>query len=252
MSEIAYKLPVIETIKSSWQQVKGAKAAFFSAFMCFFIIEFTRGFIEGLRSEAVIPNNALVTIIMICLMLIGSFLQCGIIYMGVKRALGLPVHFAMIKSISLGIFLRVLGFGFLSLCVLLPALALIILASWQGTEIGLAPPAPGSLRGVTELVIAIFYMIGYLLYIYLSTRLSLGLACVIADKINPWRAIKLSFKATKSNVCRLLALFFISALIVVLSLIPLGIGLIWSIPYAYTAYGMVYKNLVSARSLILT
>ena len=74
--------------------------------------------------------------------------------------------------------------------------------------------------------------------IYLSSVI------VIAEKANPWAAIKLSFEATRSHFWALLGLIFINV-VIIFAAIATVIGLIWAIPYVFINYGIIYNKLIS-------
>ena len=69
------------------------------------------------------------------------------------------------------------------------------------------------------------------------------MAFVLDKKANPWQALKLSFRATRSNYWPLLGLVMVEFGIVIASALSLGIGLIWTAPLLLILYGMVYKKL---------
>src|SRR5205085_143591 len=78
---------------------------------------------------------------------------------------------------------------------------------------------------------------------YLLVRLMLSIAFVLEQNVNPWRAIVLSFHATRCNFWRLFGWYIAIWIIMMISIIPLGIGLIWTLPLIYISYGMIYKTL---------
>jgi uncharacterized membrane protein len=90
----------------------------------------------------------------------------------------------------------------------------------------------------------LLFLISTSMLIYISVRLSLSIGLILTEEISPWQAIVKSFKATRANFWRILAVFLIEILIIILGLIPFGIGLIWTLPFALTCYGVIYQRLI--------
>jgi uncharacterized membrane protein len=74
-------------------------------------------------------------------------------------------------------------------------------------------------------------------------RLYLALPITIAEKVWPWTAISESFASTKGHVWQLILLLALNIGIFIVSCIPLGLGLIWALPYGLINLGMVYRML---------
>jgi uncharacterized membrane protein len=101
-----------------------------------------------------------------------------------------------------------------------------------------------SLGAVASALLRIVWLV---LFYAIVFRLILGKAFVIAKQMGPLEALKASFAATKGNVWNLIGVMVISMLILFVSAIPFGIGLIWSLPYIFINYGEVFKRLVTTR-----
>ena len=101
---------------------------------------------------------------------------------------------------------------------------------------------------IYQITSVICYILGIGSAVYLMLRLYVATPLVIMQKANPWAAIKHSFSATKHHVLALFVLIIANILIFMISLIPLGIGLIWSLPYLLISYGVIYERLVSSQS----
>lgn len=71
---------------------------------------------------------------------------------------------------------------------------------------------------------------------------------LIVDKgLSPWQAMETSRKAVHKIWWRLIGLFIVMGLIFVVSLVPLGIGLIWTWPMFIILTGVVYRHLFGAE-----
>src|SRR5207247_234690 len=136
------------------------------------------------------------------------------------------LHYTMVTHVfDIGLFFKMIGLYILQFIVLLPAVILIVLPEIIQT---IFVPSPG---GIFKLITAVVYILAIILMFFLLMRMYLTRALVIDQKINPWRAMKLSFRATKSKVWRLIGLTIVNAVILIISMIPIGIGLIWTLPY---------------------
>lgn len=267
---------VFETIKTAWQQVQGTKRAYWSVWLLMVLADVFFGSIHFATLLAAPLFNAY-TITTVILILINTvnyiifyILSWGLLYIGVQRAFNQPVRFATIKHVfDIKLFFKMLGVFILEFLILLPALCLIV---WPTVyEQFIANPVILT-HHLFSLSVAVSYIVGLVLFVYLTTRFHLGVIITIVEKCNPWTAIQLSFKATKSKVWKLLGLFllnslmiaaglilFVTALLVlphvthelastklallIVSALPM-IGFIWLLPYVVINMGVVYKRLV--------
>jgi hypothetical protein len=242
MNNYSNKLPIFATIKASWEKVSGAKKPLWGVLLCMFVAHLLA---TGLHKLTITSNAEPISIgvLLIALTLILLCIHCGLIYMGVRRAMDLPIQFNMVKElINVSIIFRMIGLGILSFAILLPAAFFIILPNC--ISLPNAFGAPENTISVMQLISAVCFVIGVVLAVYLGCRMILAPAFVIVGSSGPWDAIKSSYKATKSSVWQILCFTIVNLTILIVSAIPLGIGLIWSLPYNIIAYGMIYKQLV--------
>lgn len=66
---------------------------------------------------------------------------------------------------------------------------------------------------------------------------------LLVDKnLTIWQAMETSRKATWQHLCKIIGLFFLFSIILIISSIPFGIGLIWTLPAMYIGtYGLLYR-----------
>lgn len=232
MTEPSYLLPVWETISIAWEKVKGTKASIWAALILIFLI------IGGLAILSVTAKHFLPSLsvaIDIITQVISFLLQMGMLYIGIQRAFDLPVSYTqMFRALQPAIAIRLIGVYLLETLLLIPFMAISfggygILVYTQSSSI---------------IISAILMFIGFIGIFYLAFRLSLCIAFVLDKGSNPWQAIKQSYASTRSNIWRIVAVLIIETIILIISVIPLGIGLIWSLPFAAILYGVVYKNLM--------
>ena len=143
----------------------------------------------------------------------------------------------LFKAFSLDQAFRIIGLYLLELVIFIPPAILAFLGGFI---------APQSFPGATALSIVLIAVAAFLA-ITLAIRLMLAIGLVLDQNLNPWPAIKMSFVSTKGNELRILALILIQLVIVVISAIPFGLGLIWTLPFSLITYGIIYKRLVSPQ-----
>ena len=97
------------------------------------------------------------------------------------------------------------------------------------------------------LLVTIFTMLGFMALIlpgiYLAVSYSFTLPLIADKKLGVWEAMELSRKTITKQWFRFFGLGLLAGLVIVISAIPLGIGLIWSIPALYLTYGLIYHRL---------
>ncbi len=252
MSENAIRLSIPETMKASWEKVSGSKSTIWSVLICIIIVRLIVAGINKLvyasNGEPIVAAGPLLlgSIAILLLTFLAIILQWGLAYIAVQRAMDVPIQFNMLKQVfNFRIILRMIGVTIVGFIIMLPAAIFLFLPSYLNS---LTDP---NLMQLIKLVSALSNIAGFIFSIwgvYLNFRLLLVAALILVKRVPLWRAIKLSFKATKSNVWRMLGLVIVNVLLLLVSAIPLGIGLIWSLPYSLIAYGMIYKNLFIART----
>jgi hypothetical protein len=97
------------------------------------------------------------------------------------------------------------------------------------------------------IAMTILMVIGFILLIIPGVYLAVSYAFVytlIVDKgLGVWEAMELSRKTVTQQWFKFFGLSLLTGIIIILSALPLGIGLIWSIPTTYIAYGLLYHRL---------
>lgn len=228
-------LSIGDVLKSAWEKVNGAKKTICIAFI---IVCFITYALNAFQTN-IIPAYPLLKkpTAFIC-SLINVLLQAGFLYIGIERALDQPISYQMIfRGFEPGFALRVIGLYLLKIIIILPAAFLV------GFTINLTAAAFASSDRLMEVASLSACALAMLLLLYVALRLFIGMGFVIDKKVSPWRAVKLSFQSTRSNVLNLAALACLELILLAASIIPLGIGLIWSVPLALIMYGMIYRKL---------
>ena len=100
---------------------------------------------------------------------------------------------------------------------------------------------------ITYLLMIILTGIGFLLLIlpgiYLVVAYQMAMPLVVEKNLSPWEALEASRKSITHNWFKYFGLLIVVSIIVMISILPLGIGLIWSLPLAIVTYGIVYVKM---------
>lgn len=227
-------LPIQDSISTAWQRVRGAKGTIWAAIGMLVLVAI--GFcILTYIGKAILPASK--PVINFIGQIFNFLLQLGLLYIGIKRALDLPIRYTMVfHALNLALAAKLILLYILETIIMLPvALIFLILPSM----LIVVPHSPDALR----LVVAFCYLIGIIGMIYLMIRMILALAFVLDKNMGAWDAIKSSFAATKKNVWRLIGIVIVKICAILLGVITLGIGLIWAIPFVTILYGVIYTKL---------
>ena len=235
MTDTAYSLPVLDTLNTAWEKVKGAKGTFWAVLAIVFAVQLVAGFFTSMLK----PSNDFSLLFLGAISLaVGVFIMIvtwGLMYIGIQRAAGQPVQYRMVwYAFDLKLFFNMIGLYVLQILIMACVTTLLWLSSFLANN-------------VNGLLAIIVYIIWVVLFIHVVLRMYLAKAFVIAKQVGPIDAIKASFAATKGNVWRLIGVTMAAMLVLIVSAIPFGIGLIWSLPFIFIAYGELFKRLVTTR-----
>lgn len=100
---------------------------------------------------------------------------------------------------------------------------------------------------LTYLLMGLMIILGLMLFIipgiYLMVAYSLALVLVVDKDLGPWEALETSRKAIHKCWFSVLGLWVLLGLILVVAMIPMGIGLIWALPLTMLCVGVLYRNI---------
>ena len=198
-----YDFDIGEVMREAWGLTRGMKASFWGAAVIVYAVIFVLAFLGSAVAGKHLVLSVLWNILFGAMM---PVLIVGILMMGVRRAAGLPISFATAFSCidrAAPLFLA----GLLSTFLTYLGLLLLII--------------PG-----------IYLSIGYMMTYPL-----------IADRrLGPWEALETSRKAITRRWFQFFGLLIVVGLLVALSALPLGIGLIWTAPWSINVIGVVYRR----------
>ncbi|WP_419533208.1 hypothetical protein [Endozoicomonas sp.] len=97
------------------------------------------------------------------------------------------------------------------------------------------------------ILMTILIVIGFLLLIlpgiYLAIAYMLAIPLVVDKKMGIWEALETSRKAVTKRWFSIFGLTLLIMLINAIAMIPLGLGLIWTVPMSTIAFGILYRNI---------
>jgi hypothetical protein len=230
----SYELPIEETLKTSWNKVSGSKGTIWIAFILCIVIAFVLGMIDQFLLTSAPKIEPLYNFVM---SIVTTLLNLGLVYIGIRRAQDLPISYSFIfHTLHFRLGLKLIGLYILQgLICLIPVLLMVTgVILYQQHSV---------------LISTLLFAIGMIAVLYLSFKLILAMGFVLDKEIGPIDAIKLSFRGTRSNFWRIVIIFILQSLFLILCTIPLGIGLIWGIPFAVINYGNIYKNLSTKNTM---
>ncbi len=203
-------LSIGRILDESWRRTRGLKGPVWGAYLLILLVI---GVFNGLVGMTVgaMGHGAVAVGFAVAAQISVSLLfypfMAGIMMMGVYRAVDLPVSCKM-------------AFGFLGFVV--P----VLLASF---------------------LVGVFTVIGFMLLVIPGIYLSVAYLCVlpliIDKKMGVWEAMETSRKGVSEHWFTVFLVYLIIGFIVMISAIPMGIGLIWTVPMMVAAGGIVYRDI---------
>jgi len=200
-------------LKEAWVMTKGVKGSIWGGIFLMFLILFGVGSaaVFLLPSAGAPAGGTGAAWVNIVTQLIGTVLSmtllAGLINIGVKRVAGKQYSWRLVFS-GFGRLTQVIIAGFLMTLLICSGFFLLVL--------------PG---------------------IYLTVGYSMALPLIIDRRLGPWDAMELSRKTIHEKWWPIFGLYLLMYLIYFVSTIPLGIGMIWTVPMFFTLTGVLYRLL---------
>lgn len=242
MNDLAPALPIMDTIKLAWAKTDGVKGTFWAALGTLVLVVIGINILSGIFHFISPGLGGFVSFLGQILLFV---LSMGLLYLGIQRARGLPINYKMIFNVlETRTVLCLIGLYFLQGLMIIAPIAIIMgvaLTFTRQIQDGQVAFSP-----ILSLVIIFVSLLAF----YLGIRLFMSMGFVLDRKANPLDAVMMSFKATKYHVWALAAIFILQFAILAISAIPFGIGLIWTLPFAYVIYGVLYNKLSAATPMI--
>lgn len=216
-----YKFSIRATLSEAWNKTSGAKWPIHLAFLYYFLVMLAIvivGVIAGAALTAAPaigdPSGsvAIQLLLQIGINLITLPMIVGIIMMGIQRSVNAPIN-----ANSVFMYFSKMFNLFLTLIIM-------------------------------YIMITIGFILLILPGIYLSVAYYMALPLVVEKGMSPWQALETSRKAVSRRWFRILGFLIVVSIILAISIIPFGIGLIWSLPLFIIAYGIIYRNMFGVES----
>lgn len=216
-----YSIQLADILSDAWQKTKGVKRYVLGAgaimyaiiFAVVFVVTLVTLFASGSDPEQAGAMAALIqVIIQLVMMAIALPFSAGIFVMCLKQVQGQKPDFSDLFSC----------FG-----------------------------KTGTLL-LSMILMYIMIILGYLLFIlpgiYLSFAYVMAIPLIVDKDMGAWEALETSRKAVTKHWFSLFGFFIVLSIIMVVSMLPLMIGLIWAIPLMAVSVALVYKEIFGISS----
>lgn len=243
---MTYKLPVFASIADAWHKVHGVKGVFFLGFLLMVLFDRMSHSLTNIVNAAVTPSFDLVmaALASVILSVMGTLLSMSMVYIGVERAYDKSIKATMLGyGFSFMLFIKLIGCYILIAIPLIVPLFFLFLPAQFSPEWGALTHWLAGLSYVLCIIFALYY-------IFLINRLFIAPTLVIVENLNPWAAIKRSYRLTKSNVWRLIGLTIFMIIMMMIGILTLGIGFIWTIPLTMILNGVIYRRFVESSGVV--
>lgn len=213
-----YDFAIGRVLNESWERTKGLKSSFWAAGAILLVTVFVLGAAIGGGSALLIGNGdataGVLTSLLIQLVIIAVMypFMAGILMLGIERSVDLPLSY---KSV----------FGYFAYT--LPLLGVAILMS---------------------VLITVGFILLIIPGIYLSLAYMFAVPLVVEKNLGIWDAMETSRKAVTSHWFKLFFLFLIMGIILVISAIPFGLGIIWTYPMMVAMMGVLYRDIFGVET----
>ncbi|WP_419833872.1 hypothetical protein [Endozoicomonas atrinae] len=202
-----YQVSIGSILSEAWDKTGGAKWTIHLAMAIYFGIVILLAIAAAIPALIVPEGVFLEIIIQLAMMAITTPLWAGVYMIGLRRSVNAPIRAGQVLDYF---------------SVTLPLFGLYLLMS-------------------------ILILIGFILLIlpgiYLSIAYMLAIPLVADKKMGIWEALETSRKAVTKRWFSVFGLTLLIMLINAIAMIPLGLGLIWTVPMSTIAFGILYRNI---------
>ena len=204
-----YEFSVEGTLREAWEKTDGNKGTVWVAMLIYIAIYFVASLVVGLVSiplASAFGEVAAQFIAQIPLMIVIAPIAAGLMMLGVKLAVGRSAEPTSILS-------------------------------YYDKVVPLA---------LTSILMTVLIMIGFMLLIvpgiYLAVAYVLATPLVADKGLSPWEALETSRKAITKKWFSVFGFMVAMSLIMMVSVLLIGIPLIWTVPMGVIAMGILYRN----------
>ncbi len=210
----ALDFTVGDTLKEAWEKTRGVKAAVWGGVFAMYLILFGISFAGFYGTQSMTGTDPSTAIringgLQIFTSWLSMLMTGGLMLIGVRRVLEQRVSWKMAFA------------AFSSKKVLSMTIATVL----------------------QILLIAIGFVLLVLPGIYLTVGYALTLPLILDKGLGPWEALETSRKAIHKKWWTVLGMYLVMMLLYMVSMIPLGLGLIWTVPMFLVLIGVLYARL---------
>ncbi len=216
--ELDYEVSISEILKQAWERINGAKGTIWIAFAILMVLSFVISLVFRLSSGSAgmgyLTHGTGMTGLIegLVKLFITLPLGAGLAMIGIKLAANVPVEWSEVLN-YFGRVVPLVGATLLMYLLIFIGICLLVL--------------PG---------------------IYLAFAYSLTIPLMVERGLSPWEAMETSRKAVTKHWFALFGLYLVTGLIILVSMIPLGLGLIWTLPMGVLVNGIVYRTIFGYES----
>jgi hypothetical protein len=222
-----YDFDIIEIIKTSFKMTNGFKGIFWSSLgillVSILVAAFLIGFIFLILS---IDPEETGNIIQFILLPITAPLAAGLYMISTKYTRGDSVSYKNTTDY----FPNMWKLAFAAMLVMIiPILSAVLILT-------------AGMLFANEIITPVFTIIAIAIFATLAIAYMFTPQLIVDKNLNIWEAMETSRKAIFQHIFKILGLFIAFTVIVLISAIPFGIGLIWAIPAMHIGtYGLLYR-----------
>ncbi len=206
-----YDFTIGAVIQEAWARTNGLKGPFWGGAILLFAglvaVSFVLGLVLGGDHMSAGGSMLVPMLSQLLVMIVLYPCMAGIFMMGVRRSVDQPISFQML-------------FGYF------PYLVPLVIAG---------------------ILMTILMMLGFVLLIipgiYLAVAYGFTIPLIVEKNLGAWEAMETSRKAVTRHWFKIFFLYLVMTLIFAISIIPLGIGIIWTYPMFVAMIGVMYREM---------
>jgi hypothetical protein len=245
-----YDFSITEVFKESWSKVTGFKGSAWGAIGWYFLVAILLGMLMsaigamfGAEPTDEGPTKVVNLILRLITQIILYPMAAGVMMIGIKRAVNLPVQSKMVFRYYSAIW-RILGVMLLSLAIaMIPSVI-------GGVVIGIVVATDQSILVNLLLILVAFAFI--LVGVYLAWSYIFVLQLTTEKRLGVWRTLQVSRKAVGQHWWKIFFTVMLMFVIYILSFVFLLVGLIWTLPWLLTTYGVLYRRIFGVAQDLAT
>ena len=212
-----YQFEIGELLREAWAKTHGSKATFVIAFVLYMAVLFVVDFFVGMVTDIFgkVGFDFFDVLGELVPGLVVMPMGAGLVMLGLRRNAGVATSsMIVLRYFSLWI----------------PIIILTVL---------------------TYILVAVGLVLLIIPGLYLMAAYTLALPLLIDKGLAPWEALETSRKALTHQWFKVLGLLLALGFINLATLVTLGIGLIWTIPFTYIAIGVLYQRVFGIEAATL-